>query len=106
VVGRVLGDLRTFTEGAVPEGVTVLVTISAPIRVPAKTAEVLRARIGALLTAGLRSQDAADTIHGNQVRLRLARHPTTSGPKLIGFVHNPDSDPGRLLDLAERWLRS
>jgi hypothetical protein len=59
-----------------------------------------------LLTAGSGSQDEADTIHGNQVRLRLARLPANSGPKLIGFVHNPDSDPGRLLDLAERWLRS
>jgi hypothetical protein len=106
VVGRVLGDLRAFSEGTEPHGVTVLVTLTAPIRLPARTVEALRVRIGALLAAGATSQDEADTIHGNQVRLRLVNHAASRPPKLVGFVHNPDSDPGRLLDLAERWLRS
>jgi hypothetical protein len=105
VVGRVLGDLRTFAEATAPQGVTVLVTISAPIHLPAKTVEALRERIGALMSTDPAAHDEADSIHGNAVRLRLARHPTNSGPKLIGFVHNAGCDPGRVLDLAEDWLR-
>jgi hypothetical protein len=102
VVLRVLGDLRTFAQGAAPDGVTVLVTITAPIRVPARTAEAVRKRIGALLANPAASEAAA--VHGNQVRIRVVKHGPGGHPKLIGFVHNPGSDPSQLLALAERWL--
>ena len=106
VVVRVFGDLRSFAEAATPEGVTVLVTISAPIRLPAKTVNELKREIGAGLSADIPHGDQSATFHGNAVRMRLLEHSSNGTPKLIGFVHNPDSDPRRLLDLAERWLRA
>jgi hypothetical protein len=105
VVGRVLGDLRAFADGAAPEGVTVIVTLTAPIRRPAKTVEVLRQAIGAMLSGDARSVDHRDTVQGNAVRARLVRHPVNQAPKLIGFVHNPGPAADPLLDVAEQWVR-
>jgi len=105
VVQRVLGDLRSFAETRTNPDQTVLVTISAPIRFPAKTVDELTRSISALLATGNPREDRTATLHGNAVRLRLVEHPPTLVPRLIGFVHNPDSAPQVLLDMAERWLR-
>jgi hypothetical protein len=104
VVVRVLGELRAFAEADAPEGVGVIVTISAPIRLPAKTAEVLQQTMSGLIATDLLADDRSDVVHGNEVRLRLVRHSANGRPKLVGFVHSPGADVGRLLDLAERWL--
>jgi len=103
-----LADLRSFAETAAPEGVIVLAAITAPIRMRAKTANELKRDIagllgGGLLAAGVPREDRCAVVHGNAVRLRLLA--VSSGPKFIGFVHNPDSPSTRLLDLAEQWLR-
>ena len=98
VVVRVLGDLRAFAESAVPEGSAIVVTISAPIRLPAKMVDAAREKIAEL------KGDWSGTLHGNQVSLRLERRSANKRPKLVGFVHNPSIDATELLDLAERWL--
>jgi hypothetical protein len=106
VVVRVMRDLRAFADGAASDGTTVVVTLTAPIRVPAQTVEALRQAIGAMLSAGPSPKDHSDTVHGNQVSLRLVEHRSAARPKLVGFVHNPgDGRAPQLLDLAERWLR-
>ncbi len=97
VVVRVLGDLAAFAEATVPEGAAVVVTITAPIRLPAKTVDEVRAWIAS-------AADRSGDIHGNQVSLRWVGNAANQRPKLAGFVHNPSTDAGRLLDLAERWL--
>jgi len=104
VVGRVLGDLRTYVDGAAPEGVAVVVTITAPIRLPAKTVEILRRRIGDLVASERPAGDPSVIVHENRVSLRRVKGPAAGRPSLVGFVHNPGVAPGRLLDLAERWL--
>lgn len=104
VVVRILDDLSRFTERAAPANRCVLVTISAPIRLPARTERVLEQEIDALLPGRLASTDQAADVHGNKVRLRLVDSPSKRPQRLIGFVHNPDIDATRLLDLAEQWL--
>ena len=104
VVIGVLGDLRSFVEVATPETLSVIVTISAPIRLPAKTVSDLKTNITARLAAGTRQPVSSAILHGNSVRIRLLEHSTKAPIRLIGFVHNPDSAPERLLDLAEHWL--
>jgi hypothetical protein len=106
VVLAVLAELRSFVEAATPETLAVLVTISAPIRLPAKTVSDLKTNITARLAAGTRQPDSSAILHGNSVRIRLLEHSTKAPIRLIGFVHNPDSAPERLLDLAEDWLRA
>jgi hypothetical protein len=106
VVVRVLGDLARVCEAGAPAGVCVLVTISAPIRLPAKTVAILEREIDARLTRGPIRCDDALHIHGNGVRLRLVEVASDRSRKFIGFVHNPDTDATRLLDLAEAWLQA
>jgi len=106
VVVRVLGRLRAVAETEAPDGTTFLVTISAPIRAPGKTAGALEDEIKAAVLADGPPAERTATVYGNRVRVRLIRHVRGRTPKLIGFVHNPDAAPQQLLDLAERWLRA
>jgi hypothetical protein len=45
-----------------------------------------------------------DTIHGNQIRVRFVKGGSRRTPKVIGFVHNPDSDPGVVLDITHSLI--
>ena len=104
VVTRVIGRLQATLGDAVPDGITVVLTITAPIRLPAKTAAALEDKIQALLGRALPGRDTRDTIHGNRVLIRFLRHESERAPKLIGFVHNPDSDPLLFLDMTRELL--
>jgi hypothetical protein len=103
---RLLGDLRTFAESALPGELIVLISITAPIRQPDKTAAVLKRKIELLLAASIFGRDQKMTVHQNEVRMRLVNSATKQAPKLIGFVHNPDTSSKLLLDLAGEWLLS
>jgi hypothetical protein len=100
---RLIHDLRVALEGSVPDGRTVLVTITAPIRLPSRTATAMEEKIRKLLTRatpkGLRY-----TIHGNRIQVHLLRGGAGRTARLIGFVHNPDSDPTLLIDVARSLL--
>jgi hypothetical protein len=104
VATRLIQRLQTTFSGAVPDGMTVLLTITAPIRLPSKTAASLEDKIQTLLTQGSARRDESDTIHGNRVRIRLLRDASKRAPKLIGFVHNSDSDPLLLLNMTRELL--
>ena len=99
---RVIERLQSALDETVPDGMTVLVTITAPIRLPARTAAALEDRIRALLKRKSLRRDVTDTIHGNRVRIRLLKDQPVRAPKLLGFVHNPDLDPCLLLEQATR----
>jgi hypothetical protein len=104
VVTRLMGRLQASLGESVPDGMTVLLTVTAPIRLPAKTAAALEEKIHALLGRGSRGRDEEDTIHGNRVRIRLVRDETGRAPRMIGFVHNPDSDPLVLFNMTRELL--
>ena len=105
VAVRVLGALRVSVETAPGATDAILVTLTAPIRSPARTVEQLKRETGALSSTSGRA-DRSFGIQGNLARIRRIE-PGLEGPaKFIGFVHDPDLDPDPLLDLAERWLRS
>jgi hypothetical protein len=76
----------------------VVVTVTAPIRLPAKTAAALKERIASLVAGGAEVRNRKATIHGNRVRMRLLANPSKRWPRLVGFVHNRGVDPGFLLD--------
>jgi hypothetical protein len=99
---RVIGLLRKHAEGCVPEGEAVLLTVTAPIRHPTKTAGA----VAGLLRQGLSNEEVRAAIHGNDVRLRRVSGVGAPMPRLLGFVHNPGADAGLILDLAEARLRA
>jgi hypothetical protein len=104
VATRLLEHLQATLGETVPDGMTVLVTITAPIRLPSKTAASLEDKIQTLLGRGSPGRDEKDTIHGNRVRIRLLRDKSGRAPKIMGFVHNPDSDPLLLLNMTGELL--
>ena len=104
VATRLLERLQATLGEAVPDGMTVLLTITAPIRLPSKTAASLEDKIQTLLQRGSPGRDAKNTIHGNRVQIRLLRGESERAPKMVGFVHNSDSDPLLLLDMTRELL--
>jgi len=99
VVVRLLGRLRAFCQPALPPGTTVVVTVTAPIRLAAKTAAAIEALIARDVTRG-RLRDRQATIHGNRVRMRILAGGPDRVSRFIGFVHNPESSAGQLIDIA------
>ncbi len=105
VVLELFARLRRSLIESVPEAVTVLVTVTAPIRLSTKTAAVLIQRIRVLLAKQPARAQFSDIIHDNQVQVRIRRGAIVAG-KVAAFVHNRDSDPSILFDLSETLLRS
>jgi hypothetical protein len=104
VATRLMERLHATLGQTVPDGVTVLVTVTAPIRLASKTTAALEDKIQILLGRGPAGRDESDTIHGNRVLIRVVRGGGERAPKTIGFVHNSDSDPLLLLKMTSELL--
>jgi hypothetical protein len=103
---RVVGSLQAALSEFVPDGEAVVLTITAPIRLPSKTATALESKIRDRLARRRSTQvEIKDTIYGNQIRVRLVKGASRRMSKVIGFVHNPDSNPDVLLRLTQSLLR-
>lgn len=107
VVRRLVADLQSSLRDAIPAGTVVLFTVTAPIRLPARTAqaidELARACVARHRRSGATRTAARRVLHGNGVCIRLVRcH--APGPCALGFVHNPDLDARAILDMAEHDL--
>jgi len=98
VATRLIERLQATLGETVPDGMTVLLTITAPIRLASKTAAAVEGKIQTVLGRESPSQDEKLTIHGNRVRIRVLTEASKRAPKMIGFVNNPDSDPLLLLN--------
>jgi hypothetical protein len=104
VAVRVIEHLRSTLHEAVPEGATVLVTITAPIRLASKTAAALEDKICVLLARRTERIEEKDTIHGNHIRIRLENSASRGASKVISFVHNSDTDPQVLFNMTRALL--
>ncbi len=104
VATRLMERLQATLGESVPDGMTVLLAVTAPIRLPSKTAAALEEKIPTLLARALPGRDEKCTIHGNGVRIRILRGESERAPKMIGFVHNSDSDPLLLLNMTRELL--
>ena len=102
---RFVGGLRATLSAFVPEDEAVIVTITAPIRLPAKTAAALEHQIRDCLARPAGPMEVKAQILGNEIRFRRVKGVSTRMAKVIGFVHNPDSDPDILLRLTQSLLR-
>jgi len=105
VVLRLVGAVQTALRGVVPNGVAVVFTLTAPIRLPAKTTDELVSRLRDALTRRSAPVRIKDTIHGNQIRVRLVKGLSPHRAQVIGFVHNPDAEADIIVDLTQALLR-
>jgi hypothetical protein len=99
-----IARLRAALHEAVPDHETLLVTITAPIRLPAKTAAAMAEQIGSFVATRAAPARLTDRIHGNDIQAHVLKGATTRTSKLIGFVHNPDSEPTILVDVTRALL--
>jgi hypothetical protein len=99
-----LERLRAAVRARALNGATV-VTITAPIRLPSRTAATLEESIQLLVGRTSARRQLTTTVHGNRVRIAILQAGRKSGSKLIGFVHNRDSDPQVLFELTSSLLR-
>lgn len=104
VVIRLCENLRVYAEQEIPKGETVVMTLTAPIKLPAKTEVEIKRQIKDFVGSGIRHADRTVTIFQNTIRLRIIGPSLKQPIKFVGFVHNPGSDPKQLLDLANQWL--
>ena len=104
VATRVIQRLKATFAKIVPAGTTVLVTITAPIRLASKTTASIDEKIRTLLGQRSLGRDEKGPIHGNHVQIRLLLDVSKHAPKLIGFVHNRDTDPVLLLNTTSGML--
>jgi hypothetical protein len=102
---RLVGGLQAALSELVPDGDAVVLTITAPIRLPSKTAAALESKIRDLLARRSARVEIKDTIYGNQIRVRRVKGVSRRMSKVIGFVHNPDPDPDVLLRLTQSLLQ-
>lgn len=105
VVLRVFSDLRAALQDAAPSGVTVVVTLTAPIRHASKTTVAIEANVRELLERRSSRASATRTIETNEVRIQIIQGEKTATSSLVGFVHNRDSDPTILFRLTRALLR-
>jgi hypothetical protein len=96
---RLVERVRDAVRQSVPDGKMVVFTVTAPIRLPSKTAAALEEQIKDALTRRSARIEFEDRIHGNDVRVWVVTTKSRT-QKVLGYVHNPDVDPERLLDLA------
>jgi hypothetical protein len=102
-----VGFVRRLHDGlyeAVPAGKMLVLTITAPILMPSQTAAVLEDTIRACLARRSVPAEAKQTINGNQINVRLVKNGLRGSPKVVGFVHNPESEPAILLDTASSLI--
>jgi hypothetical protein len=104
VVVGLMGNLRTYVERVNLNEGAVLLTITAPIKLPAKTEDELKGQIKDFLDSGILGQDRRITIFQNEVCLRIVERSSKKTTKFVGLVHNPGTDIDLLLKLASQWL--
>ena len=99
---RFVDDMRSALHAFVPDGMTLVFTITAPIRLASKTAALLEDKMRGALARRVVHLDLGE-INGNQIRVRLVRG-VSGGPGVIGFVHNPDCDTDGLFRATQMSL--
>lgn len=103
---RFVESLQASLGATIPDGRTLVVTITAPIRLPAKTAAALEANIRRNLARGRAGLEIRETIHGNRVTARLLGGRLPGNVSVIGFVHNPEPDLEVLFAAMQALLAS
>jgi hypothetical protein len=103
VVIRLIRRLREALSQDIPAGSTVVFSMTAPIRLAARTAALLELRIRLCLADG--PDEFAEIIHGNEVHVRIVSGGPRGTPKVVGFVQSPGADPVLLIEMSQALLQ-
>ena len=103
---RILDQLTCHASACVPEGVSVILTLTAPIRMPKQVVSAIQSGLSTLVQDDGDRTERSIALVGGQARLRLVEGVPQDAPKLLGFVHNPEIAAAQISDLAVKWLRT
>jgi hypothetical protein len=96
---RLVRNLSAALAQAVPGKRTLVITVTAPIRLPAQTVAEVAAHL---------ERPTPKTFNrivcGNRVRARVLACRVQGSPRVIVFVHNPEPPPDGLFRLVESCL--
>jgi len=107
VANEFVNTVGSALSEAVPDGQTVIVTITAPIRQGTKTAAELVNKMLPLLRRSSAPTEMREEIHGNDIRVRLVSAGSRKAAKTLGFVHNPGPGAAEvLLDIAASCVKA
>ncbi len=96
---RLIDGVKASVIEAFPKDQSMLFTVTAPIKHPAKTSAALQRLLRDFSRENIRL-----TINGNEVCARKVNAVLTGVLRVMGFVHNAESNPDLILDLAESNL--
>lgn len=99
VAQRVVRDLQAKLSSAMPRSTALIVSVTAPIRLPAKTVAELVPQLAVPL-----ARNFDKVVNGNRVRARIVRRCVQGAPRVVVFIHNPEPGPGGLFKVAENLL--
>ena len=102
VVRTLCARLNAALTKNVPDGRSIVFTVTAPIKRPAETAAALES----LFRGGMPKAEVRKAIRGNHVRARLLSGVAARRPKVMLLVHNPDSDSSLILAVVESIMRT
>ena len=100
---RFIAQLQDELHDAIPDGATLLVTVTAPLRQASKTAKELIETLHPLCARKSARRELEGYVHGNAVAARIVRG-VTGSETVVVLVHNPDPNAGALIDEAARML--
>lgn len=104
VVIRLLGNIRIAIEKEIPKDYAVILTMTAPIKHPAKTENGIIENFKEIFVHRKQLNDTLLTVFKNDVHLIFIKPSSKKFINFIGFVHNKDIDSKYLLDIASKWL--
>lgn len=97
---RLLDSVKASVGQVLAKDQSIAFTVTAPIKLPAKTTAALQECLRQLGCEGLNT-----AINGNEIRARIIKNASRHMPRVIGFVHNSDTNADLLLTIAETSLR-
>lgn len=106
VVLRLVADLQHALQHDLPTGKAVVLTLTAPIRVPGRTTQAIEVMIRDGLKRRTAKTEIRATLHENEVGVGVIDRLAPTLSQVIGLVHNPDLDPRPLFDMSTLLLRA
>ena len=96
VARRVLRDVEFALNPRVPNRKCIILTLGAPIKLPAQLIAALIRLLADYIEGGRQERDESRTVLGNRVRFRVLKREQWCNAKLIGFVFSGDPKPAAL----------
>lgn len=101
---RVVQAFRERLAGDVPDGQTLLLTVTAPIRQGGKMVAAIEEMVRKRLARRTSRITLDEIVFGNEIQARLVPAGPKGAARVAGFVHNPGPEVETLFEVAESLL--